>query len=451
MNKKYFGTDGVREKANAGNLRPSVILRLSQALGEVLKKRGAAKRNVVGVGGDSRISQDMISASLTAGLTSLGSDVINFGVLPTPALAYLTRMRGLGMGIMISASHNSMKDNGIKVFDSDGFKLPDEVELEVETLMDSDWKPELPTGGGLGRLTVDSSGLEEYMTHIMGFCKGLSFDRLKVAVDCANGAASRMAPELFTRLGAKVVVTANDPDGVNINHQCGSIHPGRLTELVVSQECDLGVALDGDADRSLFIDKSGAILNGDHVMTFLAAWMKDKGQLNRSTVVSTVMSNIGLEAALKDNGISLERTPVGDRHVTAKLREGEYSLGGEQSGHLIFGKENNYTGDGVFSALKVLRVMVETSKSLKELGSMMTDFPQILINVAVSRKPPLAETPQIADKISEAEDILGEKGRVVFRYSGTEQLARVMVEGPTEEQVNDLANSISEAVKKEIG
>lgn len=452
MANKYFGTDGIRDMANAGLLKPSVILELSQAFGEILRRRSPANRHCVGLGGDSRISLDMIRAAIVAGFTSMGSDVVDFGILPTPALAYLTRTRALEMGVMISASHNPMADNGIKVFDADGFKLPDEVEQEVERLLeDPNWEPDLPTGGGLGRVRKDSTGLEEYMTHLLGFCKGVSLDNLKVAVDCANGATCKMAPEVLTRLGAKVVVMANDPDGTNINLDCGSLYPKRLSELVVSEGCDLGVALDGDGDRSQFIDASGRILDGDHIMTALALRMKEQDRLNGSTLVATVMSNIGLEAALKKTGIRVERTPVGDRHVTARLKEGGYSLGGEQSGHIIFGEENNYTGDGTFTALKVLKVISETGRDLADLASVMVPFPQILINVEVSRKPPLEEMPSVAEEIRRAEALLGDEGRILFRYSGTERLARVMVEGRDGAQVESLAQSIADKVQSEIG
>ena len=451
MDKKYFGTDGVRGVANRGHLRPSVILRLSQALGEVLKKQRGGAAGRVGIAGDSRISQDMIGASLAAGLTSLGSDVIDFGVMPTPALAFLTRSRGLSMGIMVSASHNAMEDNGIKVFDGDGFKLPDEVEFEVEALLENGFEPELPLGAGLGRVVRDPSGLEDYVAHLMGFMQGVSLGGIRIAVDCANGAASVAAPEVLARLGAKVAVTANDPDGTNINRECGSTHPDHLARLVKTAGCDLGVALDGDSDRAIFADPTGRILNGDHVMAFLARFMKERGDLPGNTLVATVMSNLGLEVSLREEGIVMDRTPVGDRHVTARLREGGFGLGGEQSGHLIFGAENHYTGDGIFSALKVLRVIGETGRSLDELGGVMTDFPQVLINVEVASKPPLEKLPTVRDRITEVEQALGDEGRVITRYSGTERLARVMVEGRDESEVEGLARSIAEAIKDEIG
>ncbi len=453
MSKRCFGTDGIRGKANRGFLRPSVILRISQALGEVLKSRDGGETHRVGLGGDTRISLDMIRAAVTAGLTSLGSHVIDFGVLPTPALAYLTRARGLDMGIMISASHNPMEDNGIKVFDADGFKLPDWVERRVEALADpkEDWTPRLPEGAGLGRASTDETGLSDYMTYLLSFFKELRLEGFKVAVDCANGATWNMAPEVLNRLGAKVVVLANDPDGTNINRDCGSIHPKRLGERVRTEGCDLGVALDGDGDRSLFVDRTGCVQDGDHVMAFLAVWMKKQGRLDGSTVVATTMSNRGLERARHREGITLERTDVGDRYVTARLREGDFSLGGEQSGHIIFGKENHYTGDGVFTALKVLKVMVETGQSLEELSSIMTSYPQVLLNVKVHSTPPFEELDPVLQRTREAEAALGEEGRVLLRYSGTEKLARVMVEGRDSGQVSRLAESIAAAIMREIG
>lgn len=452
MEKRYFGTDGVRDVANAGTLAPETILRLSQALGEVLKERDGQERHVIGLGSDTRISCDMIRAALTAGFTSLGSDVIDFGVLPTPAMAHLTRVRNLDLGLMVSASHNPMADNGIKVFDSRGLKLPDEVERRVEQWIDDrKWSPRLPTGAGLGRASEDAGGLEEYLTHLIGHFKGLDLSPWKVAVDCANGATWKMAPEILTRLGAKVVVMANDPDGTNINLDCGSVHPESLTELVKAEGCDLGVALDGDGDRAQFVDRSGRILNGDHIMAALALHMNEQGTLNRGAVVATVMSNIGLELAMTRAGIRLLRADVGDRHVTARLRKDNLSLGGEQSGHIIFGDENHYTGDGVFTALKVLEVMTGTGKPLHELTSIMKEYPQLLINVEVRHKPPFEEVPSVMDAVRDAQSRLGDEGRVLLRYSGTERKARVMVEGRNVNQVKALAESIAQVVTREMG
>lgn len=453
MKKRYFGTDGIRDVANTGNLKPAVLLRLSQALGEVMAaktREGCPGR--VGLGGDTRISYDMIRSTLTAGFTSLGWEVVDFGVLPTPALAHLTRSRGLGLGVMISASHNPMADNGIKVFDGQGFKLPDEKEKEVEALIDDPaWKPNHPIGAALGCAVEDRTGQEEYMTHLLSFFKGLNLGKYKVAVDCANGADWKLAPEMLARLGAKVVVMANDPDGTNINLECGAVCPGKLAELVVSEKCHLGFALDGDGDRCQFVDANGALLNGDHVLAMAALEMEKRGALNRSTVVATTMSNLGLERALEAAGIRLVRTEVGDRYVTARLREDKLSLGGEQSGHLIFGEENHYTGDGVFTALKVLKIVEESGKSLQALASVMQEYPQVLINVAVSSKPPFEEIPAVQEKMEEVVSALRGEGRVILRYSGTEKKARIMVEGSNLDRVKAYAGSLAETVRKEIG
>jgi phosphoglucosamine mutase len=452
MDKKYFGTDGIRDVANTGHLTPVFLLRASQGLGEMLRRREGLKRFQIALGGDTRISLDMIRASLVAGFTAQGCDAIDFGMLPTPALAHLTRSRKLDLGIMISASHNPVRDNGIKVFGPDGFKLPDETELEVEALIDDqNWALPFRTGEDLGRLRQDREGLEEYITHLLGYFRDLRLDGLTVGVDCSNGAASYMAPEVLTRLGASVKPMAHTQDGTNINRDCGSVHPGRLCALVKAEGCDLGVALDGDADRSLFVDASGRALSGDYIIALLARHMHERGRLNHGRCAATIMSNLGLDQALKEAGISLVRTAVGDRAISQKLREEDLSLGGEQSGHMLFGKENHYTGDGVFTTLKVLQVMAETGKTLADLASAMTEFPQVLINVPVQRKPPPEETPGILEAIRKAEERLGETGRVVYRYSGTEKLARVMVEGPEESEVQGHANAIAEAVKKEIG
>lgn len=444
----------MRGVANAGNLTPTVIFRLSQALGRMLREESTSDQQKfsVGMGGDPRISYDMIRSALCAGFTSLGCDVKDFGILPTPALAHLTRAHRLDLGLMISASHNPVVDNGIKVFDGQGVKLSDELEFSVEQSMDDPGRaPDLPVGVALGRVMIDSDGLEEYLIHLMGFFRGMSLQNLKVAVDCANGAACRLAPEILHRLGAKVVVMANDPDGTNINLDCGSVYPARLAELVKSEGCDMGFALDGDGDRCQFVDASGHILNGDPIMAFLALHMQRQNQLNQDTLVTTIMSNIGLELALKPAKIRLVRTDVGDRHVCARLRADDLSLGGEQSGHIIFGKENCYTGDGVFTGLKVLQVMIETGKSLADLASVMIDYPQVLINVDVTRKPPFEELPQVMEAVREVDRKLAEEGRVILRYSGTERKARVMVEGPDGPDVQRFAQAIAQAVKDAIG
>lgn len=451
MARKYFGTDGVRDKANRGLLTPEQVLALSRALGEVIRGHGSGAAPRVGLGGDTRVSLHMIRAAVTAGLTSTGCHVVDFGVLPTPALAFLTRTRGLDLGIMISASHNPMEDNGIKVFGPDGYKLPDALEDAVEERLGEERALHArPVGADLGRVTEDRTGLEEYMTHLLGFFQELRPRGLKVAVDCANGAAWKTAPEVFTRLGAKVVVMANAPDGTNINAACGAVHPDRLCGLVTAEGCDLGVALDGDGDRSIFADASGRRVDGDHVMAFTAPWMKGRGRLREDTVVTTVMSNLGLERALEAEGIRLERTRVGDRHVTARMKEGGFSLGGEQSGHIIFGEENHYTGDGLFTALKVLEVMTDTGRSIAELAAAMQPYPQVLVNVTVRSKPPLDTFPRVREAVQAAKDALGREGRVLLRYSGTEPLARVMVEGRDAGKVNRLAEAIAAAIRKEI-
>jgi len=458
MAKKYFGTDGIRDVANSGNLTPGAILRMAQCVAKVLRdeREGGGvserKRPKIGVGADTRVSGEMIKAALTAGLTSLGLDVVDFGVVPTPALAYLTRTRGFGMGIMISASHNFMADNGIKIFSPEGLKLSDDTEERIEALIDDgDWEPDLPTGSGVGRVVSDASGLDDYISYLVDSFEPGMLNGLTVAVDCANGAAWKAAPETLARLGAKVSVMANAPNGSNINEKCGSVHPEALAGLVVDEGCRAGVALDGDADRSLFVDSRGVLVDGDAVMAALAPRMKEKGELAHDTVVVTVMSNMGLEAALHGHGIRLERTPVGDRYVTELLQKGGYSLGGEQSGHIIFGASNGYAGDGTYTALRVFQAMAETGLSMEELVSDMETFPQVLINVEVSSKPPLEELEMTAESVRNAESALGGDGRVLLRYSGTEKKIRVMIEGKDSGLVEKLARTIAQTVKKEIG
>ncbi len=452
MANKYFGTDGIRNVANSGALVPSTILKVGQCVGALLQESAPAERPRVGIGADTRVSGCMIRTALCAGLTSVGVDAVDFGVLPTPALAYLTRARGLGSGIMISASHNPMADNGIKIFHSDGFKISDDSENLLESMIDA---PDIPTalrtGGAVGKVMDDPSGFEEYVSYMVDrFESGMLRD-LKVAVDCANGATWKSAPEILKRLGAKITVMANAPNGTNINDQCGSVYPESLRDLVLAEKCDVGMALDGDGDRCILIDNEGELVNGDKVMAGLGIWLKTKGALNHDTVVATVMSNIGLAAALRREGIDLERTSVGDRFVTACMQEGDYTLGGEQSGHIIFGRDNNYTGDGAYTALRLFEALCESGTSLAEFVSTMETFPQVLINVPVKRKPPLDEMPAVVERIAAVEALLAEEGRVVVRYSGTESKLRVMIEGRDQDQVNELAGSIADTIRTEIG
>lgn len=453
MGNKYFGTDGIRDVANAGLLTPSRIVKTAQSLGRMLREGATPSAALkVGIGADTRISGSMILSALTAGLTALGVDVVDFGVLPTPALAELTRKRRLSLGIMISASHNPMADNGIKIFQSDGFKLSDVQEELVERLMESTAVDEdLPTGGRLGRLCFDGTGFDDYLGSMVDRFGAGQLKGLKVAVDCANGAAWKAAPAILTRLGAKVQVMANAPNGININDGCGSVHLEALQEFVQAEGCDVAVALDGDGDRSMFVDAAGGEVDGDGFMAFMGPWLKKQGRLAHDTVVTTVMSNIGLEIALRREGITMIRTPVGDRHVTECLRRGGYSLGGEQSGHLIFGSENSYTGDGIFSALKLFQALVAAGRPLRELVAPMKRFPQVLINVPVKSKPPVEELTAVNSCVERAEQTLGAEGRVLLRYSGTEKKMRVMTEGPTEELVRSLAETIADAVRAEIG
>ncbi len=454
---KYFGTDGIRDEANTGNLTVAKIVRVAQSLGVILQAQAdsggdRAGKPKVGIAADTRISKDMIRSALCAGLNSMGVNAIDFGVLPTPGLAYLTPKRSLDLGIMISASHNPMEDNGIKVFGSDGGKLSGDLEYLLEEQIDcGELRTDLFLGGKVGTVRSDPTGIDEYVSSLVNAFDPHMLKNTTVALDCANGATWKAAPEVFSRLGARINVMANAPTGTNINEKCGSVHPGALCELVTTEKCDIGVALDGDGDRSIFVDSRGDVVNGDAVMASLGIRMKEKGTLAHDTVIATVMSNIGLDVALREHGIGLERTPVGDRHVTERLRSGGFSLGGEQSGHIIFGSEINYTGDGIFTSLKMLEAMVETGRPVHEMTGTMRNYPQVLINVPVTRKPPVEELHEVLARVKEAEEDLGDEGRVVLRYSGTEKKMRVMTEGPDSTMVERLAESIADAVRAEIG
>lgn len=443
---RLFGTDGVRGVANL-ELTPELAFRLGRAGAYALASDSTGSRIVIGK--DTRISSDMLEAALISGVLSMGVDVLRLGVISTPGVAYLTKQLHANAGIMISASHNPVEDNGIKFFGGDGFKLLDDVEDQIERLVnDSVDSMPRPVGAAVGRL-YDEPALDAYKKLLLGTVKH-RFEGLHVVLDCANGAASSFAPEVFRELGARVTVLNAQPDGVNINVGCGSTHPHVVQRTVLSMGADIGLAFDGDADRLIAVDSTGEIVDGDFIMAICATTLKQQGRLNKDTVVATVMSNLGFVRAMENDGIHVERTAVGDRYVMEEMRKGNYILGGEQSGHIIF---LNYTttGDGVLTAIQLVNTLVESKKSLAELKRVMTRYPQILENVRVRDKQLWRENPRITEALLAGEAMLGQEGRVLVRESGTEPIVRVMVEGPDEQLLRDCVTKIVRVVQDELG
>ena len=447
--RKYFGTDGIRGMANRAPMTVETALRLGRAVATVFSRDG--HRAKVLVGKDTRLSGYMFDAALCAGITSTGADVIHLGPLPTPGIAFLTTSMRADAGIVISASHNPYFDNGLKVFARDGFKLPDEVELRLESLMEADPQDGLASGADLGRARRVEDAVGRYVTHLKTLLRDeYDLDGVKIVVDCANGAAYRAAPMLFRELGATVIELGTSPNGTNINDQCGSLHPERAAELVIEHGAALGVCLDGDADRLILIDEKGKQVDGDAVMAMCALELADRDELPHRTVVATVMSNMGLERALADHDIRLERTKVGDRYVVERMRAGGFRFGGEQSGHLIF-LDHATTGDGLVAATQILNLMLGRQRPLSELASVLTRFPQVLLNCRVKSKPALDTLPGVQKAVSEAEDRLSGDGRVLVRYSGTEPKARVMVEGLDQDLIRAIAQDIVDAFGRDVG
>ncbi|WP_280218781.1 phosphoglucosamine mutase [Nocardia neocaledoniensis] len=440
---RLFGTDGVRGLAN-DSLSPELAMRVAAAAAQVLSR--GKKRAVAVVGRDPRASGEMLEAAVTAGLTSVGVDVLSVGVLPTPAVAYLTGLYDACFGVMISASHNPMPDNGIKIFAAGGHKLDDAVEQRIEALI-ADGVTVRPTGAGIGRVrgdyTVEGTH-ERYVEHLLE-STGQNLSGLTVVVDCAHGAAAEVAPQVYREAGATVIAINAEPDGLNINDGCGSTHLDAVRAAVLEHGADLGIALDGDADRCLAVDATGETVDGDAIMAVLALAMREAGELVDDTLVATVMSNLGLHIAMRAAGITVLTAAVGDRYVLEELRRGGYSLGGEQSGHVVFPRFGT-TGDGVLTGLRLMARMAQTGRSLGELAAIMSTVPQVLVNVPVSDKAAVAAAPEVRDAVAEAERVLGESGRVLLRPSGTEQLVRVMVEATDPAQARQLADDLAKRV-----
>jgi phosphoglucosamine mutase len=447
---RLFGTDGVRGRANEA-LTAELALELSVAAARVLGEAGAFSGHspVAVVGRDPRASGEFLEAAVIAGLASAGVNVLRLGVLPTPGVAYLTAETGADLGVMLSASHNPMPDNGIKFFARGGTKLDDALEDAIEAHLGEDWPR--PTGAGVGRVTTDPGLGESYVAHLVASLGNpVSLEGIKVVVDCANGAAYQTAPSAFGVQGAEVIPIHANPDGININENCGSTHPEDLQAAVVAHSADLGIALDGDADRCLAVDASGRIVDGDQILAILAVAMREAGHLAQDTVVATVMSNLGFRQAMSRQGISVVATRVGDRYVLEAMNAGGYSLGGEQSGHVVMA-EHATTGDGVLTALHLMSRMATTGRTLAQLATVMTRLPQVLINVANVDRSRAETDPLLSAAVAEASAELGDSGRVLLRPSGTEQLVRVMVEAETAETARTVAERLAAVVQSSLG
>ncbi len=451
IEKKLFGTDGVRGVANIEPMTTEMAMQLGRAAAYVFKNDGNRRHRVV-IGKDTRLSGYMIENALVAGICSMGVDVLLVGPLPTPGIAFITSSMRADAGVVISASHNPYQDNGIKFFSNTGFKLPDELELRIEELIINRRLEDLrPIAAEVGKAYRIDDAIGRYVVFLKNaFPKDLDLQGLRIVLDCANGAGYKVAPAVLTELGAEVIPLGIKPDGTNINEGCGSLHPEVMAEKVREYRADLGIALDGDADRVIFVDEKGVEVDGDHIMALCGTEMIKAGQLQKKTVVATVMSNMGLDIAIKKAGGKVIRTAVGDRYVVEEMLSGGYNLGGEQSGHMIF-LDHNTTGDGILSALQVLAIMQRKGKRLSELARVMTSLPQVLVNVPVRKKAELHEIEPIKKIIDEVEAELGDKGRVLIRYSGTEPLLRVMLEGENQNRITVLAEQLAAAVREHLG
>ena len=447
--RKLFGTDGIRGVANLEPMTSEMAMQLGRAAAHLFMRR--AGRHQIVIGKDTRISGYMLESALTAGICSMGVDVLLVGPMPTPAIAFLTRSLRADAGVVISASHNAYQDNGIKFFSNDGFKLPDEMEARIEDLIVSNEISHLrPTADLIGKAFRIDDAEGRYIEFAKrSLPRELDFQGIKLVVDCANGAAYKLAPKVLRELGAKVEVIGCEPNGMNINAGCGAVHPEQLQEAVRRHKADIGIALDGDADRAIFVCEQGTIVDGDHVMAALGLDLHQNGLLAKQTLVGTVMSNFGLELCMAKAGVKLLRTPVGDRYLLERMLAEGYNFGGEQSGHFIF-LDHNTTGDGLISALQMISLMKRTGKPLSELAQAMSAVPQILLNIKVKQKPKLESVPDIDRAIRESERRLNGSGRVLVRYSGTEPLLRIMVEGEQDSVIKEVAEDLARLVRTHL-
>ncbi|MBT4760965.1 MAG: phosphoglucosamine mutase [Bdellovibrionaceae bacterium] len=457
MKKKLFGTDGIRGTSNKYPMTPDLALKVGQAMGYLLRRQptrrgGKSGKKTVLIGKDTRLSGYMLEQALSSGLNSMGVRVQLVGPLPTPGIGFLAQNMRADAGIVLSASHNAFYDNGIKIFGFDGFKIPDEMEKEIERLVFEDKLNQHlvePTKIGRTRRIDDAEG--RYVVYAKNTLPlDLGLDGLRIVLDCANGASYKVAPAIFQELGAEVIILGNQPNGYNINDKTGALYPGKTCEAVKKYRADVGITLDGDADRVIMVDDNGAVVNGDHILAICALHLKKENQLKNNTVVATQMSNVGLDNAMKSNGIKVVRTNVGDKHVVECMRKNNYSLGGEQSGHIIF-MNHSTTGDGCVAALNVLAVMLREGKKLSELRADFKDMPQVLINTRVSERADLETVKGYKELIASIEKKLGNSGRIFVRFSGTEPLVRVLVEGTDKKLISEYAESVAELLQRALG
>ncbi len=450
--KKLFGTDGIRGVANEFPMTPEIALRLGKSLAFTIRDIYKHPHPKIILGKDTRLSGYIFEQAISSGLTSMGAEVYLVGPLPTPAIAFITKNMRADAGIVISASHNPYKDNGIKIFDRHGFKLPDQKELIIEEMILNEADERLSASNHeIGKANRIDDAAGRYVVFVKKtFPENMNLEGIKIVLDCANGAAYKVAPLALSELGANVISIGVNPDGKNINTDCGSLNPQLLIENVLSNNADIGIALDGDADRVIFCDSKGNIVDGDKILAICTQEMLDRGQLRKKEIVSTVMSNMGLEVYLENKGIKLHRANVGDRYVVQAMKDREINLGGEQSGHIIF-LDHTTTGDGLLASMQVLAIMKRLELSLFDLAKDIVMFPQVLKNVEITDKKPLENIPGLSSMISGFEDSLGNKGRINIRYSGTEPLARVMVEGEDIRNINSIAADITDLIQQEIG
>ncbi len=451
--RKLFGTDGIRGRANVWPMTPEVILEVGRALATVFRLGpGGDRAHRVLIGKDTRLSGYMLEDALAAGLCSMGVEVLQVGPIPTPGLAFLTSDMRCEAAAMISASHNPFEDNGVKFFSSDGFKLPDDLEEQIESLVFSDDLAQCRPGGPeIGRARRIDDALGRYIVFLKRtFPAGLGLEGLRVVVDCANGAAYKLAPTVLEELGAEVISIGTEPNGLNINDGCGALHPTNVGRAVRRYRADLGIALDGDADRVVFADESGDVVGGDSILALCGLELHRAGALKHGTIAATVLSNLGLELALAREGVKLVRTDVGDRYVVEAMRRADLNFGGEQSGHVVF-LDHNTTGDGILTALQVLAILRRRGRPLSELAGIVDPLPQVLRAVRVREKPPLATLPELTALVQRIESDLGGRGRILVRYSGTEPVARVMLEGEEQARIEAYAAEVCERIARLIG
>ncbi|MFH1588499.1 MAG: phosphoglucosamine mutase [Candidatus Diapherotrites archaeon] len=451
LNQKLFGTDGIRGKANLEPMTSQTVQRIGKAVARNLKNKNSSNNFKILIGKDTRLSNYMLETAITSGILSEGVDVLLVGPVPTPAVAHLTKSFACAKGIMLTASHNHAFDNGIKIFDESGFKISSEEEEKIEELVCS---AELNSTEIKNELIGKAKRIDDARGRYIEFCKSTidntSLKGLKIIVDCANGATYKIAPTIFEELGAEVIVLGNEPNGLNINSECGALNPEKIREKTTELKADCGFAFDGDGDRVMFVDEKGEITDGDFILAILAEFMQEKNKLKKNTVVSTSMSNKGFHEFIESKNLSLILTDVGDKYVIEEMKTNGFSLGGEQSGHIIFSKYST-TGDGIITALQVLKTMKKKGKKLSELKKIMQKFPQVLINVKVKEKKDFGGMEKVQKKAKEIELKLGNQGRLLLRYSGTENLARVMIEGKNEKEIKKMAEELAEEIRKEIG